>query len=122
MQFMRCIEEEEEENAVLVHCEMGISRSATIVIAWLMFSRRMSLFDAYLYVLRTRRIIRPNAAFLEQLEAYERKLFDGQSTLDRVNKEIRHTFLQKVVRQQAQAQVDGDEKKDDEVAKPKEAH
>ena len=51
---------------VLVHCMVGISRSATIVIAYLMIKRHMSLEDAGRLV-RRHREVRPNDGFLRQL-------------------------------------------------------
>ena len=51
---------------IFVHCQQGVSRSATIVLAFLMRERGMSL-DAAIAWLHKRRWIRPNEAFLEQL-------------------------------------------------------
>ena len=83
-----------------VHCEMGISRSATIVIAYLMNKRKMTLFDAYRYVLERRPVIRPNSSFMKQLKDYEKRLFDGKSTMDRVNKELRQIYLENAMDEQ----------------------
>ncbi|EFX83149.1 hypothetical protein DAPPUDRAFT_302119 [Daphnia pulex] len=51
---------------VLVHCHAGISRSATIVAAFLMIKRGMTAQEA-IRVIRSRRSIRPNAGFMQQL-------------------------------------------------------
>lgn len=59
----------------LVHCVAGISRSSTIVIAYLMKTRRMSLREAYYHVKSKRPLIRPNTGFWKQLIEYEHKLF-----------------------------------------------
>eukprot|EP01062_Namystynia_karyoxenos_P009651 TRINITY_DN13405_c1_g4_i1.p1 TRINITY_DN13405_c1_g4~~TRINITY_DN13405_c1_g4_i1.p1 ORF type:complete len:544 (+),score=129.17 TRINITY_DN13405_c1_g4_i1:99-1730(+) len=56
-----------ESAAVLVHCEMGRSRSASVVIAWLMLHRGMSLSEAWRTVQRARPIVSPNPAFRRQL-------------------------------------------------------
>ena len=59
---------------MLVHCVAGVSRSPTIVIAYLMRSRGISLREAY-DVVRTRRsIVNPNFGFMKQLIAFERTL------------------------------------------------
>lgn len=57
--------------SVLVHCQMGISRSATIIIAYLMYSQRLMFKDAYDMVKSKRSIVAPNFGFLGQLIAYE---------------------------------------------------
>lgn len=51
---------------VLVHCLVGMSRSATCVLAYLMICRKMSATDA-IRTVRMRRDIRPNDGFLQQL-------------------------------------------------------
>mmetsp|Transcript_32406 Transcript_32406/g.100233 ORF Transcript_32406/g.100233 Transcript_32406/m.100233 type:complete len:246 (-) Transcript_32406:151-888(-) len=53
--------------AVLVHCQAGVSRSASIVIAYVMKSLGMSLEDAFAYVKARRKIVSPNRAFMEEL-------------------------------------------------------
>ncbi|XP_072162988.1 dual specificity protein phosphatase 3-like [Diadema setosum] len=61
------------EGRVLVHCYQGISRSATIVIAYLMLRHGMTAQDATRTV-RERRDISPNSGFLQQLCTLHRKL------------------------------------------------
>ncbi|XP_054654913.1 dual specificity protein phosphatase 13 [Dunckerocampus dactyliophorus] len=51
---------------VLVHCLMGVSRSATLVLAYLMICEDLSLREAAAAV-RTHRDICPNSGFLQQL-------------------------------------------------------
>lgn len=51
---------------VYVHCMSGVSRSSTIVIAFLMMKRNMPLMDA-IKTLRDKRKILPNDGFLKQL-------------------------------------------------------
>jgi len=58
---------------VLVHCLMGMSRSATIVLAYLMRYKKMCALEALKSVLE-HRDIRPNDGFLKQLCDYEMKL------------------------------------------------
>ncbi|WFD29971.1 hypothetical protein MSPP1_000985 [Malassezia sp. CBS 17886] len=58
---------------VLVHCRVGVSRSATIVIAYLMAHLDLALVDAYLLV-RSRRLnvlIQPNLLFVWELRGWE---------------------------------------------------
>jgi protein tyrosine phosphatase len=60
---------------ILVHCSYGISRSATIVIAYLMKYKGMRLNEAYKYVKDRRDIIEPNMGFKIKLDTYDYKLF-----------------------------------------------
>lgn len=59
---------------VLVHCNAGISRSSTIVIAYLMMKKHWPLDKAYQYVKEKRSKIRPNVGFQEQLKTFEQQL------------------------------------------------
>lgn len=59
---------------VLVHCVMGISRSASFVIAYLMWKYRMTFKDAKSLVKSRRPIIYTNR-FDKQLMKYEKSLF-----------------------------------------------
>nr|XP_020501446.1 dual specificity phosphatase DUPD1-like [Labrus bergylta] len=58
---------------VFVHCAMGLSRSSTLVLAYLMIHQNMTLVDA-LKAVSANRNISPNAGFLEQLRDLDKKL------------------------------------------------
>jgi dual specificity MAP kinase phosphatase len=82
--FAQCIEYIDlaaiEESAVLVHCAAGISRSATIVIAYIMYSMRLGLKEAFTYV-RSRRlnvVVQPNEQFMYDLLEFEMILFGSK--------------------------------------------
>ncbi|KAJ7996763.1 hypothetical protein DPEC_G00240390 [Dallia pectoralis] len=62
---------------VLVHCQAGVSRSATIVIAYLMKHTLMTMTDAYKYVRGRRPVVSPNLNFMGQLLEFERDLNSG---------------------------------------------
>ena len=51
---------------VYVHCQQGVSRSASIVLAFLMLKRSMNIKEAVKTV-RAKREIFPNDGFLKQL-------------------------------------------------------
>ncbi|XP_032474562.1 dual specificity protein phosphatase 26 isoform X2 [Phocoena sinus] len=58
---------------ILVHCAVGVSRSATLVLAYLMLYHSLTLVEAIKKVKDHRGII-PNRGFLRQLLALDRRL------------------------------------------------
>ena len=56
---------------VLVHCISGVSRSVTIVVAYLMTKYKFSLKEAYYHIKRYRPYIVPNPGFKMALAMYE---------------------------------------------------
>ena len=63
-----------EKKTVMVHCAAGVSRSSTLVLAYLMIEYRWSYEEAYTFVKSRRPIIQPNDGFVKQLKALEFKL------------------------------------------------
>lgn len=63
-----------EGQTVLVHCHAGVSRSASIVAAYLIYKMSMSAEEAVAYVTARRDVVAPNPGFLKQLKAYEQEL------------------------------------------------
>jgi hypothetical protein len=60
---------------ILIHCQAGVSRSATIAISYLMKHQNMTLDSAYSCLKSARPRIRPNYGFSEQLINYHQELF-----------------------------------------------
>lgn len=75
-------EARESGDRVLVHCQAGVSRSPTIVIAYLMKHTRMAMVDSYKYVKARRPIISPNLNFMGQLVEWESALQANKTEAD----------------------------------------
>jgi len=56
---------------VLVHCSYGVSRSVSMVIAYLIKEKGMTYQEAYELVKSKRQIAKPNIGFMKQLIIYE---------------------------------------------------
>jgi predicted protein tyrosine phosphatase len=73
-------------NKVLVHCQMGRSRSATMVIMYLLYKQLVDVCDDFdcdiniitNYVKERRIIIDPNTGFLDQLNEFEHLVKSGE--------------------------------------------
>ncbi|PPQ72992.1 hypothetical protein CVT26_014508 [Gymnopilus dilepis] len=81
---------------VLVHCRVGVSRSATVTIAYVMKHLELPLVDAYLIV-RSRRLsvlIQPNMRLLYNLCGWEIKLAKERANGDerKLKKELARTL------------------------------
>ncbi|XP_068903533.1 dual specificity protein phosphatase 21 isoform X3 [Tenebrio molitor] len=72
---------------ILVYCVAGVSRSASICLAYLMKHQGLTLLDAYNYVKLRRSKIKPNCGFFKQLIEYEKKLF-GSNTVRMIFNEL----------------------------------
>ncbi|EFC36169.1 predicted protein [Naegleria gruberi] len=64
----------DSQGTILVHCKAGVSRSASMVIAYVMKKFKLSLDEATQMVKEKRSQICPNGAFVKQLEDYGRLL------------------------------------------------
>ncbi|KAF9582113.1 hypothetical protein BGW38_000623 [Lunasporangiospora selenospora] len=62
------------QGKVLVHCQLGVSRSASLVIAYVMRSQRMGLNEAYDFVKERSAVISPNMSLMYQLAEFEKSL------------------------------------------------
>uniref|UniRef100_A0AAV2MRA6 Protein phosphatase Slingshot homolog 1 n=1 Tax=Knipowitschia caucasica TaxID=637954 RepID=A0AAV2MRA6_KNICA len=65
------VKAKKNQSKCLVHCKMGVSRSASTVIAYAMKEYGWSLEKSYSFVKQKRSITRPNAGFMKQLAEYE---------------------------------------------------
>ena len=71
----------DEDGCVLVHCNLGMSRSSTMSLCYLMESRHWNLKEAYDFMKSKRQAVKPNRSFLRQLCELEEELL-GQKVTD----------------------------------------
>lgn len=70
-----------EHNSVLVHCNAGISRSSSFIIAYLLQKRIFIKYkDAYKHVKKCRPVISPNRGFEKQLLNLEQRIRKKKTT------------------------------------------
>lgn len=77
--FFKCFEfitdcKNSENGKILIHCYKGISRSVSIVIAYLMYIYKMPCKEAINYVQSIRTIASPNFGFTIQLESFFKRI------------------------------------------------
>ncbi|XP_018428003.1 PREDICTED: dual specificity protein phosphatase 18 [Nanorana parkeri] len=80
-------EVEANGGCTLVHCVAGISRSATLCLAYLMKHGANTLLEAHTHLKKCRPFIEPNIGFWGQLIAYELKLY-GRNTVHLITSPI----------------------------------
>ena len=94
--FYNCISNIEKANVVYVHCQAGMSRSATIVISYVMYHFKYKYKQAYEYVLERREIISPNEGFVMQLKDLENVLEYCNYNLEEFRKINRTIYESKI--------------------------
>lgn len=81
-----------EGSKVLVHCKMGVSRSASVVIAYAMKAYNWEFQKALQHVKQRRNCIKPNKNFLNQLETY-RGMLDAMKNKEKLQRSKSETNL-----------------------------
>ena len=74
----------DNSNKVFVHCFAGVSRSATLVIAYFMWKKKMTFRESLFFVSKFRNI-GPNMGFRMQLLILEKKLKEANYNLEQIN-------------------------------------
>ena len=75
----------EGDEKILIHCIAGQSRSATIVIAFIMWKQKLSYEEAFKLVNQKRSVAFPNFGFREQLQIFEKLLKDNEFDINQIN-------------------------------------
>jgi protein-tyrosine phosphatase len=68
------IDKYRKDRGVLVHCAAGISRSTTVIIAYVMYKLKLGFNEAYTFVQERHPITDPNFGFICQLHQYEKEI------------------------------------------------
>jgi protein-tyrosine phosphatase len=95
--FDECVEfilQAMKTGVILVHCAAGISRSVTIVTAYLMNSRKLSHMEALKFVQSKRQRANPITAFQDQLKIYYECGFKNDGNFSKKYKESIFNTLQ----------------------------
>ena len=88
--FGECLNFIKGEEKVFVHCAVGASRSATIVIAYLMWKNKKQFDEVLKLVQKLRPIVWPNDGFKDQLKLFEKLLEENNYDIEKINfKEVK---------------------------------
>ena len=83
--FKECLLFMDGYDKVFVHCAAGMSRSPTIVIAYIMWKKKIFLDEAIKFVKDKRPEISPNLNFMKQLEIFQDLLLKKEYDINRIN-------------------------------------
>lgn len=61
----------------MIHCNQGISRSVSLVIAYLIYKKKLNYDEAFKIVQDKRSISSPNLGFSIQLQNFYQRLYEG---------------------------------------------
>ena len=88
--FGECLNFIKGKEKVLVHCRAGASRSASIVIAYIMWQKKLKFEDALALTQKKRFLVYPNPSFRNQLKEFGKLLIKNKYDIDKINfKEIK---------------------------------
>jgi protein-tyrosine phosphatase len=83
--FGECLLFIEGDKKVLVHCIAGASRSATIIIAYLMWKKQLNYIESYNILEKIRPIVYPNYGFVRQLKMFDKLLKKNKYNISMIN-------------------------------------
>ncbi len=79
-----CLKFIKGDDKILVHCMAGASRSASIIIAYIMWTKKMKYDEAYKFVKDKRFMVYPNPGFIKQLKIFEEELIKNEYDIDKI--------------------------------------
>ncbi|XP_063044093.1 protein phosphatase Slingshot homolog 3 [Engraulis encrasicolus] len=100
--------------AVLVHCKMGVSRSASTVVAYLMKQQGWSMEDSLAHVRERRPIVQPNDGFMQQLNTYSGILSASKQRHSNLWRRKSRDFRQKSVDRPDEGEGESEEETDED--------
>jgi len=77
------IKEGIEAGGCIVHCMAGVSRSATIMTAFIMQYKQLRVKTAFRYLGERRPQVSPNPTFRTELQLFEKEFFDGVPVVEK---------------------------------------
>ena len=82
--FKECIDFIEKADKIYIHCMAGVSRSASIVIAYITWKEHKNYNEAFAFV-KKYRFIYPNFGFVYQLKYFGKLLIENKYDLDKID-------------------------------------
>ena len=83
--FGECLNFIKGDDKVLIHCAAGASRSASVVIAYIMWTKKMSFKDALEFVnKKVFFFVYPNHGFRDQLKIVKKELIEKNYDIDKI--------------------------------------
>ena len=83
--FGECLLFMNDDKKILVHCFAGSSRSATIIIAYLMWKNQLDYVESSNILQKIRPIVYPNYGFVRQLQMFEKLLKKNKYNISNIN-------------------------------------
>jgi len=74
------LDSQKKKNKLLVHCQMGMNRSPTIVMGFLMKHDHITFYKAWRLVKQKRVIVQPHVKYIKQLRSWNMYLHGSYST------------------------------------------
>ena len=85
----------DESNVCYTHCQLGKSRSAAVVMAYVMYKKRIHFSEAFDFVKEKRNVAFPNEGFQWQLEDFDIILNNFNYNLNKCDEFIKNFFENK---------------------------